>query len=68
MAKAKGGKPDQPSRKPLLVWIHGEIKTPLMDTRKRKAIEAAGWKIGDAADFLEMSDEEQQLLDARLAT
>ena len=37
-----------------------------MDTTKRKAIEAAGWKIGDAADFLEMSAEERQLLDARV--
>lgn len=37
-----------------------------MDATKRKAIEAAGWKIGDAADFLEMSDEERQLLDARV--
>jgi len=38
-----------------------------MDTRKRKALEAAGWKVGDAADFLEMSDEERQLLDTRVA-
>ncbi|GAB4147655.1 MAG: hypothetical protein Tsb009_20920 [Planctomycetaceae bacterium] len=38
-----------------------------MDTQKRKALEAAGWKIGDAADFLEMSDEERQLLDTRVA-
>lgn len=38
-----------------------------MDAAKRKAIEAAGWKVGDAADFLEMSDEERQLLDTRLA-
>lgn len=38
-----------------------------MDAKKRKAIEAAGWKIGDAADFLEMSDEERQLLDARVS-
>lgn len=37
-----------------------------MDTRKRKAIEAAGWKVGDAADFLGMSAEERQLLDARV--
>jgi predicted XRE-type DNA-binding protein len=37
-----------------------------MDVTKRKALEAAGWKIGDAADFLEMSDEERQLLDARV--
>lgn len=38
-----------------------------MDTAKRQAIEAAGWKVGDAADFLEMSDEERQLLDTRMA-
>lgn len=38
-----------------------------MDATKRKALEAAGWKIGDAAEFLEMSDEERQLLDARVS-
>ena len=37
----------------------------LMDAAKRKALESAGWKLDDAADFLEMSDEERQLLDAR---
>ena len=37
-----------------------------MNATKRKAIEAAGWKVGDAADFLEMSDEERQLLDTRV--
>ena len=37
-----------------------------MDATKRRAIEAKGWKVGDAADFLEMSDEERQLLDARV--
>jgi transcriptional regulator with XRE-family HTH domain len=37
-----------------------------LSAAKRKALEAAGWKIGDAADFLEMSDEERQLLDARV--
>jgi len=37
-----------------------------MDTTKRKALEAAGWKVGDAADFLQMSAEERQLLDARV--
>ena len=38
-----------------------------MQSSKRKAIEAAGWKVGDAADFLGMDDEERQLLDARVA-
>ncbi len=37
-----------------------------MDVTKRKALEAAGWKVGDAAEFLEMSDEERQMLDTRV--
>ena len=37
-----------------------------MNSAKRKALEAAGWKVGDAADFLGMNDEERQLLDARV--
>jgi ribosome-binding protein aMBF1 (putative translation factor) len=36
-----------------------------MKSKKRKALEAAGWRFGDAADFLGMSDEERQLLDTR---
>ena len=31
-----------------------------MKTSKRKALEAAGWKFGDAADFLGMKDETPQ--------
>lgn len=38
-----------------------------MEAAKRKALEAAGWKIGDAADFLELNEKERQLLDARLS-
>jgi ribosome-binding protein aMBF1 (putative translation factor) len=37
-----------------------------MKTAKRKALEAAGWKLGDAADFLKMSDAVRQVLDARV--
>jgi predicted XRE-type DNA-binding protein len=37
-----------------------------MNSTKRKALESAGWQVGDAADFLGMSDEERQLLDARI--
>src|SRR5947207_4794367 len=37
-----------------------------MNEAKRKALEAAGWKFGDAGDFLAMSAEERQLLDARV--
>ena len=38
-----------------------------MDAKKRKALEAAGWKAGDAADFLELNAEERQLLDTRVS-
>ncbi len=37
-----------------------------METSKRKALEKAGWKIGDPADFLSLSDGERQLLEARV--
>ena len=37
-----------------------------MESKKRKALQAAGWKLGDAADFLELTNEERQLLDARV--
>jgi hypothetical protein len=37
-----------------------------MDAAKRKAVEAVGWKLGDAADFLELSEAERQSLDARV--
>ena len=37
----------------------------MIETNKRKALVAAGWAVGDAADFLEMSEEERQLLDVR---
>ena len=37
-----------------------------MDPKKRKSLAAAGWEVGDAADFLGLSDEERQLLDARV--
>lgn len=36
-----------------------------MNRKKEKALEAAGWRSGDAADFLEMSDAERLLLDIR---
>ena len=37
-----------------------------MQPAKRKALEAAGWRFGDAADFLAMTDEERQMLDLRV--
>ena len=37
-----------------------------MQIEKCKAQEASGWKFGDAADFLVMSDDERQMLDLRV--
>jgi ribosome-binding protein aMBF1 (putative translation factor) len=37
-----------------------------MHAKKSQALEAAGWRFGDAADFLATSDEERQLLDVRV--
>lgn len=37
-----------------------------MRPEKRKALEAAGWKFGDAGDFLGMSDGERQMLELRV--
>jgi hypothetical protein len=38
-----------------------------MDTEKRKRLEAAGWKFGDAAAFLELTPEENELVQIRVA-
>ena len=38
-----------------------------MITTKRKSLEAAGWRVSDAAEFLELSAEEKQLVEVRLA-
>jgi len=37
-----------------------------MDARKKKALEATGWKFGDAADFLGMNKAERQSLKKRV--
>jgi predicted XRE-type DNA-binding protein len=39
----------------------------MMEARKREALEAAGFRIGDAGDFLGLSDEERRLVDLRAA-
>lgn len=38
-----------------------------MERAKRKRLEEAGWKTGDAADFLGLSSEESAYLEIRLA-
>ena len=38
-----------------------------MDTIKRQRLEAAGWQVGDAADFLELSAEEIAFMEMKLS-
>jgi hypothetical protein len=38
-----------------------------MDKAKRKRVEAAGFRVGDAADFLGLSPEEEKLVELRVA-
>ena len=37
-----------------------------MDSEKKRALEAAGWRFGDAVDFLDMSPEEREILEGRM--
>jgi len=38
-----------------------------MDAVKRQRLEAAGWRIGDAVDFLELSPEEVAFIEMKLS-
>jgi DNA-binding transcriptional regulator YiaG len=38
-----------------------------MDEAKRKRVEAAGWAVGSAADFLELTEDEAAFVDLKLA-
>ncbi|MBS1914067.1 MAG: helix-turn-helix domain-containing protein [Bacteroidetes bacterium] len=37
-----------------------------MDKRKQKRLEARGWRVGEAPDFLQLSPEESALIELRL--
>ena len=38
-----------------------------MQKDKRRRLERAGWKVGDAADFLQLSDDERRFIETKLA-
>ena len=38
-----------------------------MDSKKKKKLEAKGWRFGDASDFLGLSPEEAQFIDLKIA-
>jgi DNA-binding XRE family transcriptional regulator len=37
-----------------------------VDAKTREALKAAGWKVGNAAEFLGLTEEEQQIMEFRL--
>jgi hypothetical protein len=39
----------------------------MMDAAKRQRLEAAGWRLGDAADFLELSPEDVAFIEMKLS-
>jgi len=64
-----------PRHKPL-VWLYGKVKTPpfsaearieAMDRAKKRKLERRGWAVGDAADFLGLSDTELRLVEMKLS-
>jgi len=38
-----------------------------MKRDKKNRLEAAGWRVGDAADFLDLTDEERAFIETKLA-
>jgi predicted XRE-type DNA-binding protein len=38
-----------------------------MNQQKRSSLQAAGWVVGDAEDFLELTEEERRLVELRVA-
>jgi transcriptional regulator with XRE-family HTH domain len=43
------------------------VNSEKMDKAKREKLEATGWRIGSAADFLQLSREESAIVDVRLS-
>jgi ribosome-binding protein aMBF1 (putative translation factor) len=39
----------------------------IMDAKKRRRLEAAGWKVGSAAELLDLTPEEATLIDLKLS-
>lgn len=37
-----------------------------MDTEKRKRLEAAGWKVGTVKDLFDLTDEDMEVIEARI--
>jgi predicted XRE-type DNA-binding protein len=64
LASASAGKDSGPTTKRAAQRPGGDAMT--MISKKRKALAAAGWRVGAAADFLGLTAEERQLVELRL--
>ena len=47
----------------MMSWLEGSE----MDESKRKKLEAQGWRVGDAQDFLGISDEELAYIEVKIS-
>ena len=43
-----------------------KVKKMVMDSEKRKRLEAAGWAVGDTSDFLGLTSAESELIEIKL--
>ena len=50
----------------LLIHVKKELGDMTMKAAKQKRLEAKGWKVGSAADFLELSEEEAAYIELKL--
>ena len=50
----------------LLTHVKKELRGMIMKAAKQKKLEAKGWKVGSAADFLELSEEEAAYIELKL--
>lgn len=51
----------------LLIHAKTDYETMTMKQSKRKKLEAKGWKIGTAADFLELTPEEEVFIEMKMS-
>src|SRR5438034_6694544 len=51
--------------RPMMKSANARYEDKKVDPKKRKALEAAGWRFGDYADFLGLTEAEQQEVELR---
>src|SRR5438034_5834744 len=51
--------------RPMMKSANARYEDKKVDPKKRKALEAAGWRFGDYADFLGLTEQERQEVELR---